>query len=79
MQALAQFADKFMGLFRAGGETFVSFVTGIVPELVSLLLIMNALIKLIGTERIDRLASKSSANPITRYLIFRLSFLGLFA
>ncbi|SHI21283.1 MULTISPECIES: PTS glucitol/sorbitol transporter subunit IIC [Clostridium] len=76
MQALAQFADKFMGLFRAGGETFVSFVTGIVPVLVSLLLIMNALIKLIGTERIDRLASKSSANPITRYLI--LPVLGTF-
>jgi PTS system, glucitol/sorbitol-specific, IIC component len=69
MQILAQYADKFMGLFRAGGTTFVSFVTGIVPVLVALLLVMNALIKLIGTERIDRLAQKSAANPITRYLV----------
>ncbi|MEQ8154675.1 MAG: glucitol/sorbitol-specific PTS transporter subunit IIC, partial [Clostridiaceae bacterium] len=69
MQQLALFADKFMGLFRAGGTTFVSFVTGIVPTLIALLLVMNALIKFIGTDRIDRLAQKAEANPVTRYLL----------
>ena len=37
---------------------------------------MNALIRLVGTDRIERLAKKSSANPITRYLV--LPVLGTF-
>jgi PTS system glucitol/sorbitol-specific IIC component len=68
MTQIANLADRFMSLFRAGGATFVSFITGIVPVLVALLVIMNALIKFIGTERIEKLAKKSAANPITRYL-----------
>lgn len=68
-QSIANVADGFMNLFRAGGETFMAFVTGIVPLLVALLVIMNALIKLIGTEKIETLARKSSSNPISRYLI----------
>ena len=30
---------------------------------------MNALIRIVGEERIEKLAKKSAANPITRYLI----------
>ena len=66
---IAAVADKFMGLFRAGGVQFMSFVTGIIPLLVALLVAMNVIIKLIGTEKIENLAKKSSANPISRYLI----------
>lgn len=73
---IANFADRFMSLFRAGGSTFVSFVTGIVPLLVALLVVMNALIKFIGTERVERLAKRSSSNPISRYLV--LPIIGTF-
>lgn len=68
-QSLATGADWFMNLFREGGKTFVSFVNGIVPLLVALLVVMNALIKFIGTERIEKLARKCAANPFTRYLV----------
>jgi sorbitol-specific phosphotransferase system component IIC len=30
MQALAQFAEAFIGVFQQGGETFMGLVTGIV-------------------------------------------------
>ena len=66
---LASGADRFMSLFRAGGSVFVSFVTGIVPLLIALLVVMNALIKLIGTERIEKLAKKCGSNIFSRYLI----------
>jgi len=66
---IANFADSFMGLFRAGGVQFMGFVTGIIPLLVSLLVVMNAIIKLIGTDKIENLAKKSSSNPISRYLV----------
>lgn len=66
---IANFADSFMGLFRAGGVQFMGFVTGIIPLLVSLLVVMNAIINLIGTDKIENLAKKSSSNPISRYLV----------
>ena len=66
---IANLADKFMGLFRAGGTQFMGFVTGIIPLLVALLVVMNVIIKLIGTDKIENLAKKSSSNPISRYLI----------
>ncbi|KQB79019.1 MAG: PTS glucitol/sorbitol transporter subunit IIC [Clostridium butyricum] len=66
---LAKGADNFMNLFRAGGDQFVGFVTSIVPLLVALLVTMNAIIKFVGEERVEKLASKCSKNPITRYLL----------
>lgn len=69
LDLLTNGADSFMALFREGGKVFVSFVTGIVPVLISLLVVMNALIKFVGTERVESLAKKCSANPISRYLI----------
>ena len=66
---IANLADSFMGLFRAGGVQFMAFVTGIIPLLVALLVAMNVIIKLIGTDKIENLAKKSSSNPISRYFI----------
>lgn len=68
-EMLANGADSFMNLFRAGADTFVSFVTGIVPLLIALLVVMNAIIKFVGEERIEKLAKKCSSNPVTRYLL----------
>lgn len=68
--------DGFIGLFKAGGETFVSLVTGILPTLIVLMVAINSIIKLIGQDRVDKFAEKMSRYVFARYLI--LPFIGVF-
>lgn len=56
MDYIVKFAEGFMGLFNTGAETFVSWVSGIVPQVLLLLIAMNTLINLIGQKRIYKFA-----------------------
>ncbi|MDD9148979.1 MULTISPECIES: PTS glucitol/sorbitol transporter subunit IIC [unclassified Sporolactobacillus] len=76
MDILVFIAKGFVGLFQTGAKTFISWMTGIVPVVLMLLVAMNALIRLIGEDRINGLAVKSSKNPLLRYMV--LPFLGAF-
>lgn len=76
MNAIINLAEGFMGLFELGAETFVSWVTGIVPQVLLLLIAMNTLIRLIGEEKINKFAQFSAKNPILRYMV--VPFLGAF-
>ncbi|GMG95432.1 PTS glucitol/sorbitol transporter subunit IIC [Tepidimicrobium xylanilyticum] len=69
MEFMSKLASGFIGLFEKGGETFVGLVTGIVPLLICLLTAMNAIIRLVGEEKIEKLAQKSANNVFARYLI----------
>lgn len=72
MDFLVKFAEGFIGMFQKGGETFMGMFTGIIPTLICLILAVNALIKIIGEERIDRFARKTTKNIILRYTLFPL-------
>ena len=69
MDFLVKFASAFMSVFQAGGENFVSWVTGIIPTILMLLVMMNAIIALIGDERIEAIAKVCTSNPILRYAV----------
>lgn len=72
-ETLARWAENFIGTFQQGGDVFVSLLTGIVPLLIVLLTAVNALIRLIGPERIDKFAVFASRPGIIymplRYLV----------
>ncbi len=71
---LADSAEWFIGLFQAGGDVFVGLVTGIIPTLIVLLTFVNALIRMIGPERIEKMGGYAARPGIQwypiRYLVF---------
>lgn len=76
MNYVTAFAEGFMNLFQTGAETFISWMTGIVPVVLMLMVLMNTLIAFLGEDRVTKIARVSAKNPITRYLI--LPFLAAF-
>lgn len=69
MSYITKFAEGFMKLFQAGGDNFVGWMTSIVPVVLMLLVAMNALIALLGEEKVNKLARISAKNPLSRYMI----------
>ncbi len=67
MEILVDLASGFMGLFDSGAATFASWVVGIVPKVLLLLVFMNALIAFIGQERINKFARLCSKNVVLAY------------
>lgn len=74
LDTLAAWAEEFIGWFQAGGEVFVGLVTGIVPTLIVLLTAVNALIAIIGPERVNKFGEwagrEGFAYTPIRYLIW---------
>ena len=69
MNFIVNLASGFMNLFTLGGEQFVSWVTGIIPTIVMLLVLMNAIIALVGDQTIERIARVCTGNPLLRYMV----------
>jgi PTS system glucitol/sorbitol-specific IIC component len=67
--ALGRAAEWFIGLFQAGADTFVGFVTGILPLLIVLLTFFYFLTNLIGQDRVNRVARFAAGNIFTRYTL----------
>jgi PTS system glucitol/sorbitol-specific IIC component len=71
--ALATAAEAFISTFQLGATFFLGLVTGIIPLLIVLLTAVNALVRLIGPERIERLGAAAARPGLAwypvRYLI----------
>mgnify|MGYP005992695153 FL=1 len=78
--AIAGGAEYFIGIFNQGGEVFFGLMGGILPTLVVLLTAVNALIRLIGPEKIEALGKKAAQPGLiwypVRYMV--LPFLAVF-
>jgi len=69
MKFIEWFGKNFIGLFEAGGETFMGFMTGIVPLLIVLLTFTYSLIAFIGEERVNRVIQESAKFMVLRYTV----------
>ena len=70
---LASWAEAFINVFKEGATTFEGLVVGIIPLLIVLLTAVNALIRLVGTHRIDKLGTVAGREGLQyaplRYLV----------
>ncbi len=80
MEALARLAEGFIGLFQQGGQVFLGLVTGIVPLLIVLMTFVNAIIAMVGPERINKVGEWAARDGLVfypiRYIV--LPFLSVF-
>ncbi|WP_420821078.1 PTS glucitol/sorbitol transporter subunit IIC [Rubrobacter indicoceani] len=67
--ALGQAAEWFIGLFQAGADTFVGFVTGIIPLLIVLLTFFYTITNVVGEQRVQRIARFAASTIVTRYTL----------
>lgn len=65
--AIASGAEYFIGIFNQGGVVLTGLVTGIIPTLLVLLTAVNALIRLIGPEKIENLGKKAGQPGLIWY------------
>lgn len=76
MDFIVRLAEGFSGIFNAGGENFMGLITGILPALIVLLTFVNALVAIIGEDRVIGFARKTTKFFILRYTLF--PFLAVF-
>lgn len=69
MKYIEWFGKNFIGLFEAGGETFMGFMTGIIPLLIVLLTFTYSLIAFIGEDRVNKAIEGSAKYLILRYTV----------
>lgn len=72
MDFLVKLAEGFSGIFNAGGQNLMGLITGILPALIVLLTFVNALVAIIGEERVTNFAQKTTKSFILRYTLFPL-------
>lgn len=69
MEWIKWLGEHFIGMFQAGGETFMGLVTGIVPTLIVLLTFTYAMMKFVGEERVTRIIQFAAKYTILRYTL----------
>lgn len=67
--ALGRGAEWFIGLFQAGADTFIGFVTGIIPLLIVLLTFFYTITNIVGEQRVQRVARFAASTIFTRYTL----------
>jgi len=65
--AIANGAEYFIGIFQEGGVVLFSLIGGILPTLIVLLTAVNALVRLIGPEKIENLGRKAAQPGLIWY------------
>ena len=61
--------NVIQNMIDAGTGQLVTWVTGILPQVFLFLILLNALTRMIGRSRVERLAEKCGSNALLRYMV----------
>ena len=61
--------NSIQGMIDAGAQQLLAWVTQLLPKVFLFLILLNAVTRLIGTARVEKLAAKCGSNPLLRYLV----------
>ena len=64
---LVTLAESFIDIFQLAGKVFLDMMRGIIPMLICLLLAINFLMKLVGQQRMERVATLLGRSRILTY------------
>lgn len=76
MNFLIFLADGLVGIVSAGAANLMGLITGVLPNVLILLTMVNSIVQFIGTEKVDAAAKRLTRFRITRYTI--IPFISLF-
>ena len=66
--------NVIQNMIDAGTGQLVTWVTGILPQVFLFLILLNALTRMIGRSRVERLAEKCGSNALLRYMVLPFLF-----
>jgi len=76
MDGIVSFVEAFTGVFAASGEVFLELLTDIVPMVLVLLMVFNAISALIGQRRLEQFSKFLARTKVLSYTL--LPFVGMF-
>ena len=63
------FVNLFSNIIDAGTLQLVQWVTQLLPQIFLFLILLNAVTRLVGRSRVEKLAVRCGSNPLLRYLV----------
>lgn len=69
MNFLIFLADGLVGIVSAGAANLMGLITGVLPNVLILLTMVNSIVQFIGAEKVDAVAKRMTRFRITRYTI----------
>ena len=62
-------ADGIQNIISAGTQQLVLWITQVLPQVFLFLILLNAITRMIGQARVERLALRCGSNAFLRYLV----------
>lgn len=69
MNILVEVQDFIIGIFKAGADNFVEWMVEVVPIVLMILILMNAVGYMIGEKRLQKLSKIANKNVFVKYMI----------
>lgn len=72
MEVFTDLTQGFLSMFETGGSILLGWITNMIPMVICLMTAVNAVVKLVGEKRVERITKAATRWRITRYTVLPL-------